>query len=100
MYYNLSKTEYMDYSKKFKKTFLGKSRYRDFLGCSILNIYFVIILSIKFIVGVIQNVDFKITFNDIILILLVIIFTALNIITRIIYDNSLKEYILNNDYKK
>lgn len=95
MYYNLSQRDYMNYSKKFKKTFLGKSRYRDYLGCSIINTYFIVILFIKFIIGIINQKNYPIYFNDIILMLLVIIFTALTITTRIIYDKSLKEYILN-----
>lgn len=90
----------MNYSKSFKKTFLGKSRYRDYLGCSIINIYFIIILTIKFIIGIIKQHNYLIYFNDIILILLVIIFTSLTIVTRIIYDKSLKEYILENNNKE
>ena len=100
MYYNLSKKEYIEYSKKFKKTFLGKSRYRDYIGCSILDVYFIIVLSIKFISGIITNTEYLISFNDLIIILLVIIFTTLNIITRIIYDNSLKEYIIEQKNKE
>ena len=100
MYYNLSKKEYIEYSKKFKKTFLGKSRYRDYIGCSILDVYFIIVLSIKFISGIITNTEYLISFNDLIVILLVIIFTSLNIITRIIYDRSLKEYIIEQKNKE
>ena len=95
MFHNISQKEYMNYSKKFKKTFLGKSRYRDYLGCSILNTYFIIILAIKFIIGIIKNINYHIYFNDLILILLVLIFTILQIITRAFYDNNLKEYIIS-----
>ena len=95
MYFNISQEKYRKYSKKFKKTFIGKSRYRDYLGCSILNIYFTIILALEFIIGIIKNIKIEINFYNIILILLVIIFTSLNIITRAVYDNNLKEYIIS-----
>lgn len=94
MYYELSQKEYMNYSKKFKKTFLGKSRFRDHIWCSILNIYFTIVLTIKLIYGIINNIEYSIYLNDLILVILVIIFTSLTIITRIIYDKELKEYII------
>lgn len=95
MYYNLSQKEYMNYSKKFKNTFLGKSRFRDHIWCSILNIYFIIALTIKLIYGIINNIEYPIYLNDLILVILVIIFTSLTIITRIIYDKELKEYIIS-----
>lgn len=98
MYYNLTQKQYRDLSKEFKKTFIGKSRYRDYLGCSILNIYFMILLTIEFIYSNIKEIQIALDFNNIILILLCLIFTSLNIITRIIYDKALKEYIFGREF--
>lgn len=97
MYITITQSEYRKYSKEFKKTFLGKSRYRDYLWCSILGTYFTLILSLEFIIGIIKQVDVKLDFNNVIFILLTIIFLSLTLITRITYDKHLKEYI---EYKK
>ena len=97
MYITINQQEYRKYSKDFKKTFLGKSRYRDALWCSILGTYFTLILSLEFIIGIIRNIDIKLDFNNVILILLTLIFLVLKVVTRIIYDKSLKEYI---EFKK
>ena len=59
MYITITQSEYRKYSKEFKKTFLGKSRYRDYLWCSILGTYFTLILSLEFIIGIIKQVDVK-----------------------------------------
>ena len=97
MYITISQKEYRKYSKEFKKTFIGKSRFRDAFWCSILGTYFIVILSLEFIIGIIKHIDIKLDFNNIILILLTLIFLSLTLITRIIYDKNLKEYI---EFKK
>lgn len=95
MYYDLSQKEYQEYSKKFKKTFIGKSRFRDFIGCTIIGTIFLLFFTSYLIMGVINIIDVEINFYSLTIILLTIIFMILEVVTRMMYDMALKEYINN-----
>lgn len=95
MYYDLSQKEYKEYSKKFKKTFIGKSRFRDFIGCTIIGTIFLLFFTSYLIMGVINIIDVEINFYSLTIILLTIIFMILEVVTRMMYDMALKEYINN-----
>lgn len=93
MYYDLSQKEYREYSRKFKKTFIGKSRYRDFLGCSLIGTYFLILFVIYMVTGIVKKTNYELNYNNLSLIVLTLLFMALEIVTRVLYDYALKEYI-------
>lgn len=93
MYYDLTKEEYKKYSKKFRKTYVGKRRLMDKIVYSILSVYFLLVFGIDYIIADIKEIDYKITYENILLLIIIVLFTSLEVISKILYDKELKEFI-------
>lgn len=93
MYYDLTKEEYKEYSKKFRKTYIGKRRFMDKIAYSILSAYFTLCFGIDYIIAGVKEIEYRITYDNIFLLIVIVLFASLEIVSRILYDKDLKEYI-------